>query len=164
MDVTLSRARSLAEQIDRPEYLVPVVDESLNAQMLATAGVWLACIPDAAKAFPTLFTVDGLKTARKTRGEGVFLTRNLLLEKHPHLAIFEYQTLGAPYGQWQHHINRAEYKVALSLAEQLEKIGEARSARRSANGRAFRSFDPVKTSPIFFPRPPIRIRLAIPLT
>jgi predicted ATPase/class 3 adenylate cyclase len=53
---TIGRARALAEQIDRPEYLVP-----------------------------------------------------LLL------------------GQWVFHLNRAEYKLALSLAEQIEKIGEARN-------------------------------------
>ncbi len=69
MGETLARARALAEQIDRPEYLVP-----------------------------------------------------LLL------------------GQWAFHLVRSEYKPALSLAEELEKIGDARKdvavqlAGRSANG------------------------------
>jgi predicted ATPase len=44
------------------------------------------------------------------------------------------------YGQWRFHLVRSEHKVALSLAEQVEKIGEARNdvaARllgRRANG------------------------------
>ena len=53
---TLARARALAEQIDRPEYLVPLI-----------------------------------------------------------------------YGQWAFHLVRSEHKLALSLAEQIEKIGEARN-------------------------------------
>lgn len=56
MGATIARARSLAEQIDQPEYLAPLL-----------------------------------------------------------------------YGQWQYHLVRAEYKLALSLAEQLEKIGQARN-------------------------------------
>jgi predicted ATPase len=56
MGETLARARALAEQLDRPEYLVPVL-----------------------------------------------------------------------YGQWQYHLVRAEYKPALSVAEQLEKTGETRN-------------------------------------
>jgi predicted ATPase len=31
------------------------------------------------------------------------------------------------FGQWTFHLNRAEHKLALSLAEQFEKIGEARN-------------------------------------
>jgi tetratricopeptide (TPR) repeat protein len=53
---TITRARALAEQIDRPEYLVPLL-----------------------------------------------------------------------YGQWAYHFSRAEHKLALSLGEQLEKIGEVRN-------------------------------------
>ena len=53
---TLARARALAEQIDRPEYLVPLI-----------------------------------------------------------------------FGQWAFHFVRSEHRLALSLAEQLEKIGEARN-------------------------------------
>ena len=30
-------------------------------------------------------------------------------------------------GQWAFHLGRAEHKLALSLAEQIEKIGEARN-------------------------------------
>jgi hypothetical protein len=71
------------------------VDESLDAQMLAAGGVWLACIPDAAKAYPALFTVDGLKTARKNPRSGCFPNKESLLEKHPHLVLFEYHTAGA---------------------------------------------------------------------
>jgi class 3 adenylate cyclase/tetratricopeptide (TPR) repeat protein len=53
---TIARARALAEQIDRPEYLVPLLD-----------------------------------------------------------------------GQWGFHVMRSEYKLALSIAEQIEKIGGARN-------------------------------------
>ncbi len=53
---TTARARALAEQIDRPEYVVPLL-----------------------------------------------------------------------YGQWQFHFNRSEHSLALSLAEQIEKVGEARN-------------------------------------
>jgi class 3 adenylate cyclase len=53
---TIARARALAEQIDRPEYLVPLI-----------------------------------------------------------------------YGQWRFHLARSEHKLALALAEELEKIGEARN-------------------------------------
>jgi class 3 adenylate cyclase/tetratricopeptide (TPR) repeat protein len=56
VDETIARARALAEQIDRPEYLVPLL-----------------------------------------------------------------------FGQWTFHFVRAEHKLALSLAEQIEKIGEARN-------------------------------------
>ena len=31
------------------------------------------------------------------------------------------------YGQWQFHFNRSEHSLALSLAEQIEKVGEARN-------------------------------------
>jgi hypothetical protein len=31
------------------------------------------------------------------------------------------------YGQWAFHLIRSEYKLALSLAEQFEKIGEMRN-------------------------------------
>ena len=57
---TITRARALAEQIDRPEYLVPLL-----------------------------------------------------------------------YGQWAYHQTRAEYKQALSLVQQLEKIGELRNDVRA---------------------------------
>jgi class 3 adenylate cyclase/tetratricopeptide (TPR) repeat protein len=57
---TITRARALAEQIERPEYLVPLL-----------------------------------------------------------------------YGQWAYHQTRAEYKLALSHAEQLEKIGEGRNDVRA---------------------------------
>jgi predicted ATPase len=62
---TIARARALAEQIDRPEYLVPSI-----------------------------------------------------------------------LGQWAFHLGRSEHKLALSLAEQIEKIGEARNdVRAKLRGR-----------------------------
>ena len=67
---TLARARALAEQIDRPEDLVPLI-----------------------------------------------------------------------FGQWQFHLIRSEHKLALSLAEQIEKIGEARnSAAAQLQGRRAHGF------------------------
>jgi hypothetical protein len=69
------------------------IEAGLDALMLATAGVWLENIPDAAQAFNGLFTNDGLKSARrnpargqKARGEGVALIDISLLAQHPHLA------------------------------------------------------------------------------
>ena len=41
------------------------VEAGLDGLMLAVAGVWLHCIPDAIKAFPDLFTENGLESARR---------------------------------------------------------------------------------------------------
>ena len=73
---TIARARALAEQIDRPEYLVPLI-----------------------------------------------------------------------LGQWAFHLVRSEHKLALSLAEQIEKIGEARNDVSGAiAGSPRKRVDPLATS------------------
>jgi hypothetical protein len=47
------------------------VDAGLDGLMLATSGMWLESIPDAAQAFAGLLKIDGLKSDRKKRGKGV---------------------------------------------------------------------------------------------
>jgi hypothetical protein len=46
------------------------VDPGIEGLMLATGGVWLECMPHAVKAYAGLFTVDGLKQARRGGGGG----------------------------------------------------------------------------------------------
>jgi hypothetical protein len=65
------------------------VDARLEGLMLATGGVWLECVPDAAKAYPDLFTVSGLESARKSSG-GVSLI-GILISKTPPLTLIRYQ-------------------------------------------------------------------------
>lgn len=62
------------------------VDAGLDGLMLATGGVWLECIPDAVKAYPGLFSADGLKSARK-RSEGVSLIIDTISKTPPLLPI-----------------------------------------------------------------------------
>ena len=65
------------------------LDAGLDGLMLATGGVWLESIPHAAEAYDGLFTVDGLKSARKGR-EGVFLIGNPI-SRTPSLHLIRYQ-------------------------------------------------------------------------
>ena len=51
------------------------VEAGLDGVMLATGGVWLESAVDAVKAYPGLFTVDGLRSGRKGGG-GVSLIGN----------------------------------------------------------------------------------------
>ena len=69
------------------------VDARLDGLMLATAGIWLECIPDAARAFPELISVHGLKWERQRgrgRSEGSLLIR-IPISKLPSLLPFGYQ-------------------------------------------------------------------------
>jgi hypothetical protein len=77
--------------------IVPVlweeVEAGLDGLMFASGGIWLESIPDAAEAFEGLFTVNGLKKARKQEsrcnGEGAVLIIDSLLAQHPHRYILE---------------------------------------------------------------------------
>ena len=51
------------------------LEAGLDGVMLATGGVWLESAVDAVKAYPGLFTVDGLRSGRKGGG-GVSLIGN----------------------------------------------------------------------------------------
>ena len=56
--------------------------------MLATAGIWLECIPDAARAFPEPISVHGLKWERQRgrgRSEGNVLIR-IPITNSPHFS------------------------------------------------------------------------------
>lgn len=74
------------------------VEGGLDGLMFATGGVWVESIPDAAEAFEGLFTVNGLKKARKQEGcngAGAGLIRSLYLAQHPRLGYFRYMRPGA---------------------------------------------------------------------
>jgi hypothetical protein len=65
------------------------VDAGLDGLMLAAGGVWLECVPDAARAYPDLFTLAALKQARK-RGGGTMLIR-ILISNVPSPRLIRYQ-------------------------------------------------------------------------
>ena len=69
------------------------VDVGLDGLMLAAAGVWLECVPDAAKAFPGLFTRRGLKKERQRQSYDI-ANRYILLAESYHCAFFEYHKRG----------------------------------------------------------------------
>ena len=68
------------------------VDAGLDGLMLAVGGIWLESIPDAVRAYPGLFSVDGLKSARRTT-EGVSLIEDII-SKTPSVVCVWYQKKG----------------------------------------------------------------------
>ncbi len=73
------------------------IDPGLDGLMLAVSGIWLRCIPDAARAFPELFTANTLKVARQRQivakevSEGTFM--------YPHCTISNTSALAGDSGQ-----------------------------------------------------------------
>ena len=70
------------------------VEADLDGLMLASGGVWLECIPDAARAYEGLLKADALKQVRKG-GEGSTLIIDSRLADYPHLLDIRYHRTGA---------------------------------------------------------------------
>jgi hypothetical protein len=93
--------------------------------LMLTHGMWLECIPHAAKAYAGLFTADGLKSARKRRAEGrqgVLYKGNSISEK-PCLVLCLYQRVGER--QRPHHA-LALMDLASAKAWLEERLGRLR--------------------------------------